>query len=100
MISRRLSRSFVLPTDHNSPRHSVCTCQCPLPLLCFQQLPTIKFCNPFLLITMQIARGVGGPSHFPFSLFNFRFPPSSLECAVPRFRALTPLECAVTKTRP
>jgi len=27
--------------------------------LFFQQLPTIKFCNPFVLITMQIARGVG-----------------------------------------
>src|SRR5215467_4603687 len=34
---------------------------CPLPPLCFQSLPTIKFCNSFLLTTMQIARGVGTP---------------------------------------
>src|SRR5215472_8411712 len=27
--------------------------------LCFQQLPTIKFRNPFILITMQNARRVG-----------------------------------------
>src|SRR5690242_10873411 len=26
--------------------------------LCFQQLPTIKFCKPFVLITIQIAGGV------------------------------------------
>src|SRR5215467_8773083 len=25
--------------------------------LCFQSLPTIKFCNPFVLITIQIAGG-------------------------------------------
>src|SRR5215469_11155457 len=37
-------------------------------------------------------------SHFPFSLFHFPVPLSSLQCAVPRFRALTLLECAVTKT--
>src|SRR5215471_10044683 len=30
-------------------------CQCPLPPLCFQQLPTIKFHNSFVLITMQNA---------------------------------------------
>jgi hypothetical protein len=27
--------------------------------LCFQSLPTIKFCNPFVLITIRIAGGVG-----------------------------------------
>src|SRR5215510_12279408 len=37
------------------------TCQCPLPLLCFQSLPTIKFCNSFVLITMQIAPRVWYP---------------------------------------
>src|SRR5262245_8388718 len=37
-------------------------CQCPLLSLCFQQLPTIKFHNSFVLITMQNARGVGGSS--------------------------------------
>ena len=36
------------------------SCQCPLPLLCFQSLPTIKFCNRFVLITIQIAGGVAG----------------------------------------
>src|SRR5690348_7099474 len=29
--------------------------------LYFQSLPTIKFCNSFLLITIQIARGVDSP---------------------------------------
>src|SRR5215472_7793272 len=33
----------------------------PLACVCFQQPPTIKFCNSFLLITMQIAGGVGTP---------------------------------------
>jgi hypothetical protein len=27
----------------------------------FQLLPTVKFCNSFVLITIQIARGVGSP---------------------------------------
>ena len=35
-------------------------CQCPLLALYFQQLPTIKFSKSRVLITMQIARGVGG----------------------------------------
>src|SRR5262249_32778388 len=38
------------------------TCQCPLPPLCFQSFPTIKFRNPFalILITIQNAPGVWG----------------------------------------
>src|SRR5262249_44513898 len=36
--------------------------ECPLPSLCFQQLPTVKFCNSFVLITMQNAPGVYTPS--------------------------------------
>ena len=32
-----------------------------LPSLCFQQLPTIKFCNPSVLITIRIAGGGGTP---------------------------------------
>jgi hypothetical protein len=28
---------------------------------CFQRVPTINFCNSFLLTTIQNARGVGGP---------------------------------------
>src|SRR5215467_12700147 len=35
-------------------------CQCPLLAFCFQQLPTIKFSTPFVLISMKIAGGVGG----------------------------------------
>src|SRR5215469_3715837 len=38
-------------------------CQCPLLSLCFQSLPTIKFCNPFALITIRNGRGVY-PHHF------------------------------------
>lgn len=33
--------------------------------------------------------------HFLFSLFRFPSPLTSLECAVPRFGLLSPLECAV-----
>src|SRR5262252_9286178 len=35
------------------------TCQRPLTWLCFQQLLTVKFSNSFVLITIQIAGGVG-----------------------------------------
>src|SRR5215472_17110365 len=51
-----LAHRLLSPPD---PRTSA-ACQCPLPLVSFQLLPTIKVCNPFILITMQIARGVGG----------------------------------------
>lgn len=48
---------------------------CPLLPLCFQQLPTIKFCNPFVLITLQIARGVGIPQRrSPSSITLIRRP--------------------------
>jgi len=69
-------------------------CQCPLVLLCFQSFPTIKFCNPFVLITIQIAGGwaYAALPHTPWISL------SSLECAVPRFRVLSPLECADPKT--
>jgi|SRR5690242_2383725 hypothetical protein len=38
-------------------------CFLPYPLLplCFQSLPTIRFCNPLVLITIRIAGGVGTP---------------------------------------
>ena len=42
-----------------------------LPFPCFQSLPTIKFCNSLLLITIQNARGGGSPhssSSFPYIL--------------------------------
>src|SRR5438094_6064369 len=76
-------------------------CQCPLLVLCFQ---SNKSCNLFVLLTIQNAPGVG--THpLPFNLHTFKrstFKRSvtPLECAVPRFRALSALECAVTKTRP
>src|SRR5262249_33046133 len=73
-------KDSLFPTDHGSliTDHSV-VCQCPLPLLCFQQLPTIKVCNPFILITMQIARGVVGtrPTAHLKKNFNFFYPWSS-----------------------
>src|SRR5215471_10315278 len=61
-------------------------CQRPLLSLCFQQLPTIKFSNPFVLITMQIAPGVWGVGcDFPISIFEFPiFPyffPSAFACS-------------------
>jgi len=109
-----LSRRFILSLEGHPRRHrnsfaqrlsspldphtlAKSSCRRPLPLLCFLQLPTIKFHNPFILIAMQIARGWGvGP------IFQFRFSSfqtiSPLECAVTRFRPLTPLECALTKT--
>src|SRR6266568_7881263 len=37
-------------------------------LMCFQQVPTIKFRNPFVLITMQIAGGWGGIFYLGFIL--------------------------------
>ena len=42
--------------------------------VCFQANTTVNFCNSFILITMQIARGVGGSSHFPFSTFPVSHP--------------------------
>ncbi len=36
-------------------------CQCPLPPLCFQQLPTIKFSKSLVLITIRNAGGGGYP---------------------------------------
>ena len=86
--------------------------QCPLLALCFQQLPTVKFSNHFVLITIQNAPRVCTPSHgfqsvpavssqqLPLSLFHQSLVTnhqslSPVECAVPPFRALTPLECAV-----
>ena len=38
--------------------------------LCFQRLAHCPICKPFVFITLQQYRGVGGPP-FPFSLFHF-----------------------------
>ena len=58
-------------TRRTRSRTATTTSQCPLPLLYFQQVPTIKFSNSFLLITIQNAPGVWG--YVRFSNFNFRF---------------------------
>ena len=39
------------------PFSAFCILPSALRLLCFQQLPTIKFCNPFIFITIRIAGG-------------------------------------------
>ena len=58
---------------------------------------------------MRVLSEAHGGTHFRFSNFDFRVSraracgdsrSSSLECALMQFLALTPLECAVTKTRP
>jgi len=74
------------------------TCQSPLLPLCFQQLPTIKFCNHVALITMQIAGGVRGHSRRNDlkRYSNPRIPSvTPLECAVTQISPVNPLECAV-----
>ena len=119
---------------------ALCTQTCfaffaPCYLLYFLAIPHCPFCNPFVLITMQIARGVGAspggagvkasidedanperaqrsegslcfpaargilPSCFQLSAVSCRLSTrlSSLECAVPRFGPLSPLECADPK---
>src|SRR5579859_547047 len=49
---------------------------------CFQQLPTVKFCNSFLLITIQNAQGGGSPLPVRNLKFYFKllathyFPPN------------------------
>ena len=42
-----------------------------LAFLSFQSVPTVKFCNSFLLLTIRIARSGGRGS--PFSIFTFPF---------------------------
>ncbi len=65
--------------------------------LSFQPITNCPICKSFALITIQQCRGWVGPPFF----HRTPLPPiSSLECAVPRFRALSPLECADAKTRP
>ena len=54
-----------------------CLLLCLLLPFCFQSLPTIKFCNSFVLKTIQIARGVWGVG----PIFQFRF--SSFQSPAP-----------------
>src|SRR5690348_4193744 len=58
------STSSILPSDFRP-------LSCPLRLLYFQQLPTVKFCNSSVLITIRIAGDGGSPlssSSFPYIL--------------------------------
>src|SRR5207249_3432349 len=83
-------------------------CHALLPPCVFNHLQSIKFSNSPRFDNDTKCRGVCVP---PFALHLFP-PLSSLDCAVPQFRALnplkcadpksdsiTPLECAVTKNR-
>jgi hypothetical protein len=129
--SYRVMRSLVLPADPfslptNRPNGSCFALFAPRYPLCFHANTNCPFCNPFALITMQIAGGWGyllevtnHESHQLCADFSSAFllsavscrllvlsssqewtRLSSLECAVPRFRPLSPLECAVAKTPP
>jgi hypothetical protein len=76
----------------------------PFRLYSFQQLTTVKFCNHFVLITIQNAGEWVYPlsyrhPSFSLSAVNCRLLPSltPLECAVPRFRVVSSLECADPK---
>src|SRR5215469_17626080 len=63
-----MGREFSTPWLQGPPMSSDHTlslpypsCQCPLLPLCFQSLPTIKFSNLFVLITMQNTPGCTPP---------------------------------------
>ena len=76
------------------------TTNCPAPHLLslyFQSLPTIKFCNSFVLITIQIAPGWGVVPIFQFRSSNFQ---SARECAnsYPRLGSLCYNRAAVNFT--
>ena len=66
----------------------------------FQSLPRCFSRNHLPCMLLHRCRGGMAGSHFPFSLFHFPSPLSPLQCAVTRFRAVTPLECALMKTAP
>src|SRR5438552_2770330 len=64
-----------------------------LPALCYQSLPTIKFCNSSVLITIRIAGDGGTPLLPPFFriFFQVSFALSPVFATDPRNRQLTPL---------
>ncbi len=74
-------------------------------LVCFHTNTNCPICNSFVLITIQNARGVGGAGYARVkvilelheSQITDHESLTLLECAVPGFRVLSPLECAVTK---
>ena len=67
----------------NAPAPRVHRYQCPLPLPCFQSLPTTKFRNSCTLTKMQNAPGAWGV----FPIFHFHF--SSFQSAGARGASLT-----------
>src|SRR5215467_9697591 len=78
-------------TALSAAMYSVITCQCPLLPLCFQQFPTIEFCNFFVLITKQIARGVGVPRKCSTSSFTLSEHPTRMRVLGLRTRCIVPL---------
>ena len=100
MVPRRsprlLPKSQAIPLLSSDPPNLLRSAAYKVPYI----LPSYGYSNSFVFTLFTKLPGcIDGIPHFPFSLFHFRPRLSSLECAVPRFRALTPLECAVTKTR-
>src|ERR1051325_6808635 len=66
----------------------------------FQSLTNCPICNPFVLKTIQQYPGCGYHPPPSFKLSDVHRPKHPLflvECAVTRFHALSPLECAVPK---
>jgi len=99
MVPRRpprlLPKSQAIPLLSSDPPNLLRSAAYKVPYI----LPSYGYSNSFLFTLFTKLPGyMDGIPHFPFSLFHFRPRLSSLECAVLRFRALTPLECALTKT--
>src|SRR5713101_9924958 len=61
-------------------------------------VPSLSFSPP---VPVCVAAGFSPPSFFPLSTVNFRplHPLSLLECADPQIAPITPLDCAVPKTK-
>ena len=98
MVPRRsprlLPKSQAIPLLSSDPRNLLRSAAYKVPYI----LPSYGYSNSFVFTLFTKLPGcIDGIPHFPFSLFHFRPRLSSLESALPRFRALTPLECAVTK---
>jgi len=100
MVPRRsprlLPKSQAIPLLSSDPPNLLRSAAYKVPYI----LPSYGYSNSFVFTLFTKLPGcIDGIPHFPFSLFHFRPRLSSLKCAVPRFRALSLLECAVTKTR-
>ena len=78
-------RALSASSPETHPAHA--DLPCALPFLSFQQLPTVKICNPCVLITIRIAGGGWGPP-LPFSFFHSPCSASSNPFPFIRFRTL------------